>query len=80
MTFDSANGNYFIVNLDGGKKVLFEQSPEGLHYHTTEANPDLTAFLQLVGANAMKFVDTVAENMEGFSQRQLKGAEMASDG
>ena len=77
--FDSANGNFFIVHLGNGKKVWFEQSSEGLYYHDTATRPNHATFSQLVEGHKLMLVDTVAENMEGFSQRQLKGVKMARD-
>ena len=80
VTFDSANGNCFIVHVSPKKKIWFVQSTEGLYYHDTAASNGHATFTQLMGAcPEMTFVDTVSENMEGFSQRQIAGAKRTQD-
>ena len=57
--YDCAKGNQLIIVMTN-KEVLFNDSLNGIYYHDTE-DRDLV------------LVNTVEENLEGFSRRELSG-------
>jgi hypothetical protein len=61
--YDSTAGNQFVI-IQPDKEVIFNQSSSGLYYHDT-AN------------RAIVMVNTVAENREGFTQREYDDAKAA---
>ena len=66
VTFDSENGNKFIVHKPDGTKVIFKMSKQGLYYHDTR---DRDVIL----------LNTVAENKAQFSNREIEGATKARE-
>ena len=82
ITFDSTNGNAFIVHNVNGKQMRFNQSPEGLYYHDTATSGIFLSFSQFVEephSNEVTLIDTVAENEEGFTKHQVNRAKIARD-
>jgi hypothetical protein len=61
--YDSTNGNQFVV-IQPTKEVILHQSQSGLYYHDTENR-------------AVVMVNTVAENSEGYVQREYDDAKQA---
>ena len=61
--------NKFVLTTSKGEKIEFIRSPEGLYYYDLTANED-----------AIVLVETVAENMEGYSRREIEAAKQARDG
>ena len=57
MTYDSENGNQFVVHKEDGKHLIFKQSANGLFYHDLD-NREFC------------IVETVDENKNTF-QREL---------
>jgi hypothetical protein len=64
--YDITAGNQFVI-IQPDKEVIFNQSSSGLYYHDT-AN------------QAIVMVNTVAENREGFTQREYDDAKVARRG
>ena len=62
MTYDS-DDKMFVVHRPGQADMEFKQHESGLHYHDP--------------TEAYTFVETVSGNKEGFTKRQIKGAEAA---
>ena len=61
VTYDSANGNQFVVHKDNGQHLIFKQSASGLFYHDLD-NQEFC------------MVQTVEENKKHFSERAYKRA------
>jgi hypothetical protein len=66
VTYDSNNDQGFAVHKPNGKIVHFRMHPDGLHYHDTKNRE-------------VSLVQTVQENEDGYSQRQLAQARLAKD-
>ena len=69
VTFDSKDGNKFIIYKSDGFTVEFKQSIHGLYYHDIRWRRHNTKEFTLVS--------TVAANKENFTQRQIKNADVA---
>ena len=66
VSYDSVGNQGFTIHKPNGKVIHFPMHPDGLHYHNF-TNPEVT------------FIQTVKENEEGYSQRQLEQARVAKD-
>ena len=64
--FDSEHGNAFVVHKPEGVHLRFEIHKNGLYYH----NP---------AGHQMAMVNTVKDNAEGFSRRQVEQAQRARE-
>jgi hypothetical protein len=64
--YDSAGDLGFAVHKPNGKVIHFRMHPDGLHYH------DFTN-------REVSFIQTVHENKQGYSLRQLESARLAKD-
>lgn len=80
ITFDSQEGNQFVVhsNDERGTDLVFNMSPEGLYYLDLDLHKGQKVFAQ-VGQEHATHVTTVAENMMGFTKREIKRAKLARD-
>jgi hypothetical protein len=63
VSYDSRAGNKFVV-VKPDKDVVFKQSPAGMYYHDT-------------GNRAFVMVNTIKENREGFTRREVEKAKEA---
>jgi hypothetical protein len=66
VSYDSDGDQGFAIHKPNGKNIHFRMHPDGLHYHGF-TNPEVT------------FLQTVRENEQGYSQRQLEQARLARD-
>ena len=68
VTYDS-NEQMFVVHREvtGKPDMHFQMHTSGLHYYDLRDNP----------VSELAFLDTVAENKEGFTKRQIAHAEAA---
>jgi hypothetical protein len=74
MTYDSIDrGGVFLVHMEGGV-VKFSPTPKGLHALDIHNNPD-AAYLLVNNHN--HHVNTVRDNYEGFSKKQIEQATTA---
>jgi hypothetical protein len=64
--YDSENHRGFAMQKPNGKTIYFRMHPDGLHYHDFENRE-------------VSFVQTVAQNEKGYSQRQLEKARLAKE-
>ena len=69
VTFDSEDGNKFVIYKSDGATVEFKQSIHDLYYHDIRWRRHNTKEFTLVS--------TVAANKENFTQRQVKNADVA---
>ena len=60
--FDSMEGNHFMVDQGNGKLIVLDLSPEGLYSYKITKYPHYI------------FIETVTDNMEGFTLTQIKKA------
>ena len=66
VTFDSEDGNRFMIHKPDGTKIIFKMCREGLYYHDTR-DRDLI------------LLNTVVENKVKFSNREIEGATKACE-
>jgi hypothetical protein len=66
VTFDSDGGNAFIVHRPDKSNLRFDMHQDGLYYHDPSGK-------------AISLVETVKENQEGFSKRQIDQALQARE-
>ncbi|MHA7927606.1 MAG: reverse transcriptase domain-containing protein, partial [Marinobacter sp.] len=74
ITYDSADGNSFVVHKDNQEPRVFRQSPRGLYYLDTTA---LTPAAHRSAEGETALVQTVDENKSKYSARDYQRAEMA---
>ena len=82
VTFKSSDWKCSIVHKQNGSTMIFNESPDGLYYHDTAQHADdvvLTQMVKNATTGKLVFVDTVAENQEGFTKQQIAGANAAWD-
>eukprot|EP00957_Ditylum_brightwellii_P094964 7231840-Ditylum_brightwellii.AAC.1 len=67
-----------LVHLDDDKDIKFKECDDGLYYFDMAAPPDhsvgVTSNERVI---AYLFLQTVAENLEYYSKKEIKGAEEA---
>ncbi len=79
IVYDSENGNTFIVYVPGQPYPWsFTQSKEGLFYYDLNEKPFTGHTDKALAQYAC--VETVFENMQGYTRRQEKNAKRARDG
>ena len=72
VTFDSNQGNQFIVHRKDGTQRIFQQSPRGLYFLDTSLSP-----LPVNKANGTVLVTTVADKANSFSNADYAQAVLA---
>jgi len=78
ISYDSESSDAFIVHREdkGLPNIEFKMHPLGLYYYDPREHNRENIFVNLAIDKSI-FVNTVSENMKGYSKREIKGGERA---
>jgi len=78
ITYDSENGNQFVVHLRNGKNQVFSQSKAGLYYSVVRGNTKQSAIKRKVKSiENHTTLNTVADNKTNYTKREIMRASLA---